>query len=330
MRQKSKKNQWLETIQHRRKLSKEEKEELIRLEKGFDGESEMDRQVNKFLAEDILILDDITLEYHGSLVQIDKIIIVGNILYLIDMKNYQGNYRLENNNWYYEGKILPYNILEQLRRAVRVVIGILQDHGVLLEVKGVLAFTNRNSCITIKDSISEIVLQHADIDLWLSRLNQQSHQSCYACKTILRQYTVEPYPCDKRTHLNELQPGICCPNCHGFSMTESEYVMTCSCHFVEVKEKSYARTICEYGVLFPDKDLRWKDLLLFFGSKVNTRYLKKILEIYFTPIRISKKRNLGHINKGVIFDYWFADLIDHFEQMKNRKHWKSRHNEKHY
>lgn len=330
-RNKSKTHQWLETIQYRRKLEQGEKRELIQLEKGFKGEVTMDAKVEKFLEKDFVVIDDLTLEYQGVVVQIDKIIIAGNTIYILDMKNYYGGYCLRGNNWYHEGEILTHNILEQLRRAVRLVSKLLKANHIYLEVKGVLAFIAPEGQVTVEDTIPEIVLSYADINLWLNQLNQEKFYSSHRkIEKVFRQYEIEAYPCRYRTQLAELRPGICCPHCHHFHMTETEFTMDCSCGHIEVKAKAYLRTVCEYGVLFPEKNLYRKDLLKFFGEGANLQYLNKILLKYFTPIQISPKRSLGHINKGTSFEYWFKDQTEHWKNLEKRKTWIPRHKSPHH
>ncbi|HLQ40468.1 MAG TPA: nuclease-related domain-containing protein [Tetragenococcus sp.] len=99
MRHKSEKQQWLETISYQRRLNRNEQAELSKLQK-LSGEVRMDEKTQRFLAEKLIILDDLTLKYQKTVVQIDKIILAGNTVYVIDMKNYYGAYTFSQNNWY--------------------------------------------------------------------------------------------------------------------------------------------------------------------------------------------------------------------------------------
>lgn len=99
MRHKSEKQQWLETISYQRRLNRNEQAELSKLQK-LSGEVRMDEKTQRFLAKKLIILDDLTLKYQKTVVQIDKIILAGNTVYVIDMKNYYGAYTFSQNNWY--------------------------------------------------------------------------------------------------------------------------------------------------------------------------------------------------------------------------------------
>src|SRR5699024_3509514 len=110
--------------------------------------------------------------------------------------------------------------------------------------------------LKLKMLISETVLTHNEIDLWLNQLNNFSFRPVYLkCEKILRYYEISSYPCLYRTDLTKLKTGIGCPRCHQFTMKEEEDCMYCSCDHVEVKTKSYLRTICDYEMLFPDRVL---------------------------------------------------------------------------
>lgn len=324
MRKKSKKQQWLEVMQYRRELTVIERKDLVRLTKGFAGERRMDQLVAEFLGGKVVVLDDLTIEYQGTLVQIDKIIITATTIFVIDMKNYSGKYIFRDNNWYCGNQLLTSNILEQLRRAVRAIVGILRDHRIYLQVTGVLAFVGLEATVSVESPITEIVLQYGDIARWLYQLNQnQSFWEYPNCEEVIRNYQVESYPCEFKADLAELKPGICCPKCHQMNMVEHWYKLSCSCGHLEAKKIGYLRTVSEYGVIFHDKDIRRKDLRIFFGPQVNDRYLKRLLAEYF-HLNKKKSKASGYLNRGISFEYLFEDKKEEFERMKLRVNWKER------
>jgi len=326
MRRKPHDLQWLETVDKRKQLNEEEQRALQRLQKGFLGEQQMDKLVENFLAGKVTVIDDITLQYQSVIVQIDKILVVGNIVYIIDMKFYQGNYILQNNSWQRGGKKLPTNILDQLRRAVRVLENIFKEQQMNLQVRGVLAFLNPDSNIEIKDNIPEKVLTFNEIPLWLLELNKQALEERYPhLQSVLFQYQIEDFRTKRQLTLDEekhLQKGICCPRCHQFHTRQDKHTVVCSCGHKEVKAIAYTRTVTEYGVLFHDRALSLKELKTFFGKDLQLFYLKYILKTYFVAIQSTTKKRFGHKNKGVLFDYWFEDDMDYFKQLEKRKSWK--------
>lgn len=326
MRRKSHELQWLETLGKRKQLNEEQRRALQRSQKGFVGERQMDKLVETFLPEITAIIDDITLKYQSTVVQIDKILLVGTTVYIIDMKFYQGDYILQYNSWQRNGKKLPTNILEQLRRAVRVVENIFKENQIDLKVKGVLAFLNPESNIYVEDTVPEKILAVNELPLWLLELKKYFSDERYLhWQSVLFQYQIDGYRTKRQLTLEEekhLQKGICCPRCHQFNTRQNKHTVVCSCGYEEVKATAYVRTITEYGVLFHDRYLSLKELKAFFGKDLQEIYLKYILKTYFIAIQSTVKKRFGHENKGIIFDYWFEDDMEHFNQLEQRKMWK--------
>ncbi|GMA09416.1 hypothetical protein GCM10025886_25690 [Tetragenococcus halophilus subsp. flandriensis] len=98
MRQKSHDLQYLETLYRRNGLTKLEENEYWKLLKGYQGEVQFDKFC-RYFNEDLTTMDDVTLQLGNSVTQIDKLITGKDILWLADVKNYQGNYRYENHCW---------------------------------------------------------------------------------------------------------------------------------------------------------------------------------------------------------------------------------------
>lgn len=325
MRKESHELQWLETVSQRKQLTEEQRRALQRLQKGLLGEQQMDQLAEMFLSGKVLVIDDITLRYQNTVVQIDKLLIIGNTIYVIDVKFYQGNYILQNNSWIFGGKFLTTNILEQLRKAMRVIVNIFREQQIDLEVKGVLAFLNPKSSIQIKDQIPETVLSFNEIPAWLLGLNQQTaNEYYYDCQSVLFQYRIDNYRSQRTLSIEEekqLQKGIRCSRCHQLKVVDKRHTVRCDCGYVEPKETAYTRTICEFGVIFHDQDLKLKKLKEFFGEQVDEHYLKYILKRHFVSIKSTPKKKFGHQNKGIIFDYWFEDKIRYFKKLEKRIDW---------
>ncbi|MDN6641403.1 MAG: NERD domain-containing protein [Tetragenococcus sp.] len=326
MRRKSHKLQVLETLSTRKKLDPEQQALLQKLQRGIIGERNMDLLVESILGAEVDCLDDIILEYQGNVVQIDKLLIIGSIIYLIDMKFYRGHYIFKNGEWYLGEKILANNNFEQLRRAVRIIQNVLYDHQIPLKVQGVLAFMNPESSLTVEDSLKETVLNFADIPTWLLQLKQNtSNKQLQDWKSAIRNYEIAPYRTKKIFPLEKmdtLQKGICCPNCHQFNMNENRHTVSCPCGYTEAKVIAFIRTICEYGVIFHNQNLTRSQLRIFFGQDLNERYLEYLLEKYFERLDSPNSRS-GYKNEGIIFDYWFAEKKDYFERLAERKNWKN-------
>lgn len=71
------------------------------LEKGFAGELQFDEWL-KLIPNTWLILNDPILKHDGKEIQIDTMLIGSSTIYLINVKNYERNYYVEDNLFYSE------------------------------------------------------------------------------------------------------------------------------------------------------------------------------------------------------------------------------------
>lgn len=287
--------------------------------KGYQGEREMDRLFTEF-APGIECLDDLTLHFRQVTVQIDKIALSRNCVLPFDMKFYEGQYELKDNNWYKNNFMMTHNINEQLRTVIRFLQNAYFQAHAPFEVKGVLAFMNQAATIKLHDDIPETMLQYHEIPGFLMQLEPTQN---FQWNKILQPFII-PSICPKlpAVDLNIVKKGICCRHCHQFTLKEKRYYQVCErCGHREPKLSSYARTVCDYGVLFPEKDLKRKELEIFFGEEVNKTLLKRVLNQYF-----ELKKHRGHMsvheNKKELFQYCFCDQADHFQKLEKKIQWK--------
>lgn len=319
MRQKSHDLQYLETLYFRNGLTLEEEREYQNLLKGYRGELQFDMLCHYFSVEKRLMLDDITLRLGKNVTQIDKIIASGNTLYLIDIKNYQGNYCYENHCWTLNGNILSNNIFEQLRRAVRITQQILNQSGVNLSVKGVLIFMHVDSYIEMNDSVEELTLNASQIPQWLMSLKTQDDPTAW--QQALQTYKIPNYRTIRITSskcFDKLTKGIRCVNCGSFATKQqSRFSLKCLCGHIESKEIAFSRTICEYSVIRHDKVLKKKAICEFIGAEYNPHYVREILKKYFRLIPGTK----CYENNGVCFDYLFKDRLEQVASVEKRIFW---------
>lgn len=323
MRKKSHELQWLEIMNQRNGLNEEEIKIYQRLKRGYQGELEFDKMCDFFLENKLDVMDDLTLHFQNNTIQIDKLIMSENTLYLIDIKYYRGHYIFEKNEWRVGQRILSNNIFEQLRRAVRVVQNIVHEADLKMNIKGVLVFINPKSSIEVIDAVHEEVMSYDQVSSWLMKMNNNNADGNPQWKNILRMFEIENYrttrACDEQ-RFKDLKKGIRCTNCGSFDVEEGWYKIACSCGYVEIRETAYVRTICEYGVIMHDKDIKKKDLKTFFKNYKDD-YLKRMLAKHFT-LKVSKGSKSEYSNKGELNEYWFDYNRDYFEHIIDRKNWK--------
>ncbi|HIY57120.1 MAG TPA: NERD domain-containing protein [Candidatus Tetragenococcus pullicola] len=328
MRKMSQEYQYLQTLATRIQLTTTEQQSLTQLQKGYHGEQILDTLQETLTQTKLPCIDDFYLKTNTSCVQIDKLLVVAGVAYVIDVKNYKGLYTYSQNEWLRNDIPLQENIFEQLHHAMRAVRRIFLSEKVSLEVRGVLVFIDPQATIDIQENVNDVVLTYQEIAGWLLQLASQVQPKDYAYeknwRQALRKQTLAKFPSPRKLPLQQLahlKHGICCRNCGDNHLTETSFYMECChCHHREPKETAYVRTICDCGVLFHDRELTIGMLCQFFGESVNRRYLKEMLARHFEVKRHSGSTCL-YYNQEKLFIYWFSNKMDYFKGLEKRITW---------
>lgn len=245
----------LSYLHTRMNLPLKEKQYLLHLKKGFEGEVKFDRQLMNF-SNNWLVLNDLLLEFHNTLFQIDTLLISQETVYFFEIKNYEGDFYIEDDIWFLKSKTEIKNPLLQLERSKSLLRRFLQQCHCNLEVKAYLIFMN-----------PEFTLYHAQLDLpiifptqlhrFLNNLGKISsnldHQHFELAKLILSKHIDKsPYSLLPNYDFHMLKKGITCASCHNFLTTKKERIFVCDvCGAPESIKSAILRNIEQFSVLFP-------------------------------------------------------------------------------
>jgi hypothetical protein len=123
-------------------LSETEKQNYLNAEKGFEGEKRFDALLEQFLSSDWLILEDLLLQCNNTYFQIDTLLIFQGKIYVFDVKNYEGEYYIEADQWFSLSGTERKNPLQQLQRTVSLLRQLLQSFGIPLPIESYVVFVN--------------------------------------------------------------------------------------------------------------------------------------------------------------------------------------------
>src|SRR5690625_2688818 len=87
-------------LQVRKTLSPEEETIFNNLQKGYIGEQNFVKFLNKNLQDEKLLLNSLTLSYNNSTFQIDSLLFWHDTIYLFEVKNFEGDFYIKEKNWY--------------------------------------------------------------------------------------------------------------------------------------------------------------------------------------------------------------------------------------
>lgn len=244
-------------------LPDEEKKTYLNSKKGYQGEQQFDEWLEKKLANDWLILNDLLLESNNTVFQVDTMLISPETIYLFEVKNYEGDFYIEADRWYTLSKTEISNPLLQLKRSESLFRRLLQD----LKFNGILEayviFVNPNFFL-YKASLNLPMVFPTQLTRFMGKLNMKSskikdRQVKLAEKLVSLHLSESPYTRLPDYNYDQLKKGIICANCDVFMVHYSEQKVVCeNCGCIEKATTAILRSIDEFKLLFPEYEVTTK------------------------------------------------------------------------
>ncbi|MEH7074485.1 nuclease-related domain-containing protein [Neobacillus drentensis] len=159
----------LRSLNARMQLSDEDFRNYTVLKKGFEGEQKSDKWLEG-LSEGWLVLHDLLLEHNHSKFQIDTLLISQSKIYPLDVKNFEGDYYVEDDKWLTCTKRETKNPVHQLGRCELLFRSLLHDLGYHFPLESYLIFINPEFHLYIT-SINPSLVFHSQLNRFLKKLN---------------------------------------------------------------------------------------------------------------------------------------------------------------
>ena len=273
----------LRILNRRMSLTSEEKQNYKNKEKGFEGEVQFDLLTEKLQSE-CIVLNDLLLEVNGSKFQIDTLIIFQEIIYPIEVKNYEGDFlfkpdRLEK----ISGKDYK-NPLDQLKHIKFSLSQLLHNLGYNIPIEGTIVFINPEFTMYEAPLIKPIVY-HSQLIRFMKKLEMMpsklnSRQKNIADKLVSLHQVVSPYTRLPPYHYEKIKMGNTCEICNSFNVTVptgARKVVCVDCGYEESFESAILRNVEEIRLLFPDKKITTNLVFEWCGDVGSKKTIKKLL-----------------------------------------------------
>lgn len=230
------------------------------LEKGYEGECQFDQLVESQLPDDWLAINDLLLECNNTIFQIDSLLIGYGIIFVNDVKNYDGDFIIKDGKWYTVSGNEVSDPLDQLKRCESLLRRLLHHLGFTLPIESRIVFIN-----------PEFYLYHAPLStqmIFFPQLNRFMNQlKMKSGKLDGRQFKVahKLVSLNKKTSVfsrvpefqyEQLEKGVACRTGKGFMNTYNKHTLVCNecgCH--EDVESAILRNVAEFRLLFPDQKI---------------------------------------------------------------------------
>ncbi len=300
-------------LEHHKKY----KDQLYRLEKGQEGEERLIEYLEKFGAPHWTVLRNIWLEHYGEF-ECDLLLLTNTGPIAFEIKNYSGKLELQNNQCLLNGKIIGHNPFSQAQKVMANLSEILQTP----TLQGVLAFAGEHNSIQIHNPVSGIevrMLNELQQYIWqIAQQERNTRKQPINTEALLK--TLDQFEIGKPTKEKGLpgemktgmRRGIHCCHCSRFNLETNKAYLICPCGMHEPREEAIVRTICEYGVIYPERDLATQALTDFFAGEISKSTVFRHLTKHFR--QHGTYRSAKFINPKRVFEQVKPDF--HLEQPK--------------
>jgi hypothetical protein len=251
----------LRILNKRMVLAEETQKYYLYLEKGYLGEVQFDALTEK-LECDCLVLNDLELEIDNTKFQIDTLIIYQDLLYMIEVKNYEGDYCYDPDSFTTKSGTVLKNPLDQLKRSKTLLRQMCQRNGITLAIEAYVVFVN--PAFTLYQAPKNLpFIFPTQLSRFLEKLNSKS-SILTIWHTKFADHLVSLHN-NKLYHdqipyyeYEHVKKGITCKACNSFSLTlpsRNMRIVCSECGCKELVEVAVLRSLEEYKLLFPDRKI---------------------------------------------------------------------------
>lgn len=272
----------LRILKAKGELTEEEKQHLYVLEKGYEGEVMFDALTEK-LENENLVLNDLLLESNHSTFQIDSSLIYQKTFYLIDVKNYEGDYCFKPDGFYTINGIQTKDPIAQLKRCELLLRQLLQKYGFNFPIESYLVFINPEFSLYHAPENPQIILP-TQVNRFMKKLSKMPSKLTerhfkLADLLISLHQPKNPFVKLPVYNYNQLQKKITCVLCNSFSLSIGRTKLTCDdCGCVEKIESTIIRCVEELMLLFPDKKITTNLVSEWSGGMVSEKMIRRLLK----------------------------------------------------
>lgn len=289
-REKSKLHLGLLALEKRMVLQDTDRNYLLNLEKGFEGEELFDMYVKKYLTKEVIVLNDLLLTSRGNSFQVDSILITTDTLYLYEIKNYKGNYQVN------AGQLMTLkgqeinSPLNQVKRSNTLMKQLIKDLGYGMSVDSFVIFVHPTFLLYQSDPSDSFVFPN-QIEEHFRKMNQKltalSKEQQYLAQKLVKE-NKETVPYQKQLpdfEYKKLKKNIYCGTCGENAVTVTRKRSYCDkCKNHQGLDKTILEQIEEYKLLFPNEKMTVQRLHDWCGYKISPRRLRRVCSNYYQKV----------------------------------------------
>ncbi|MCJ8009401.1 NERD domain-containing protein [Lederbergia wuyishanensis] len=287
------------SLNSRQLLTSEKMNQLFNLEKGFEGELLFDELIDA-LSKEWLVLNELLLESNNTDFQIDSLILAEKTILVIEIKNYEGDYFIEDGKWYYINGTQIQNPVPRLERSEFLLRRLLQDHGYNIPAESYLVYVNPD--FHLYNSPRNLpIIYPVQLNRFIDKLRRLPSKTNERHKTLAHKLISlhkedSPFTRLPEYSYEKLRKGITCASCYSFNIESKKTLVVCkNCRGMENIDTAVLRSVEEFRLLFPDRKITTSDIYDWCkGLKTKETIQKILLKKY---IQIGKTKSSYYIKK---------------------------------
>ncbi|ADU31976.1 nuclease-related domain-containing protein [Evansella cellulosilytica] len=290
----------LRLLASRMKLQEEYEQQLYSTEKGYEGELEFDQWIAT-INDDYLVINDLLIESNGTTFQIDSVIICYDSIFLVDVKNYTGDFYFDGNKFCKRNKNREYkNPLLQLERAESLFRQLLNELGLSFSVKPQLLFINPEFTL-YNAKMDQPIIFRSQLKSFITKLQYPSQKLQKRHMHLANQLISYHQEESRYTQLpsytyGDLKKGIMCKECRGEMVRHNKFKLLCKqCGKKEDSVRAILRSVEEFELLFPTQDIKVSTIYDWCGGIVTEKAIWSAISKKYTLI--GKGRNFKYKKK---------------------------------
>lgn len=272
-----------DTLFSRKKLTPQESQRYKQLQKGFIGEKKLEKLYYKGNYKNIMALFSCLYEHNEQEFQIDCTLVTSDTIYLLEVKNYSGNYTIHNNKIYYlKTRQEISNPFSQIERTELLFKSMLKDLKINLQVRSYIVFINKN--LVMYNTSEELPIIFApQIERFFQKVNANAYKPTkYTTKLteklLQQQMKTSSYSRYPKYDILECTRGLFCSYCHAKLKRLHRRKFVCTqCDKSVSLEKALMFAVAQFHLLFPDEKMKIKSLLDWCGNEVSDAILRRVL-----------------------------------------------------
>ncbi|THE11718.1 NERD domain-containing protein [Bacillus timonensis] len=270
-------------------LNKTERQYFLNQIKGYEGELLFD-SFTKNLVCDCLILNDLLLQFNNTTFQIDSLLVTAEVLYLFEVKNYEGDFYYEADRLYKKPKIERNNPLIQLHRSESLLRQLLQSLGFTIPIEAYVVFVNPGFTLYQAPLHKQIIFPTQIISFFqnLNKSNAKinNKHKVLAEKLVSMHMQESPYGQLLEYTYEQLRKGICCVECRSLTVEIVGRNCVCSrCGHEELVNDAVLRSTDELKLLFPENKITTNLVLEWCCVVESKKRIQRILDKNYQIVR---------------------------------------------